>query len=278
ISGTIKFIFQPAEEGAPPGEEGGAPLMVKDGVMENPKVDVVFGMHIESWIPAGEIRFKPGAFMAESDWFNIKVKGRSAHGGKPWLGVDPIVISAQIIEGLQQIVSRQSNLTHAPVVITVGKIVGGNRNNIIPEEVSMDGTIRTFDEDMKKQVWESIKNTAEKIAEAGNATATVNFDQKTLVLNNDPALVEKMLPSLKTAAGNDNVKPMDWITEAEDFSYYGTKAPVFFFHFGAMPLGFDSKTAPSNHSPDFTIDESKLYVGVKAFCQLVLDYPKVMKQ
>ena len=273
IRGTVKFIFQPAEEGAPIGEEGGASLMVKEDVMDNPKVDVIFGLHIESWIPAGEIRYKPGAFMASSDWFKIKVTGRSTHGGKPWLGVDPIAISAQIIEGLQQIVSRQSELTKGPVVITVGKIAGGSRNNIISDDCTMDGTIRTFDEGMKKDVWARIKNTAEKIAEAGGATATVSFDNKTLVTYNDPALVEKLIPSLRMAAGSDHVKLMDWITEAEDFSYYGTKAPAFFFHFGGMPVGYETKTAPSNHSPDFMIDDSQLYVGVKTFCQLIFDYP-----
>ncbi len=277
IHGTVKFIFQPAEEGAPTGEEGGAPLMVKEGVMDNPKVDVIFGLHIESWIPAGEIRYKAGAFMASSDWFKIKVKGRSTHGGKPWLGVDPIAISAQIIEGLQQIVSRQSELTKGPVVITVGKIAGGSRNNIIPEDCTLDGTIRTFDEGMKKDVWARIKNTAEKIAEAGGATATVTFDNKTLVTYNDLTLVEKMVPSFRTAAGADHVKTMDWITEAEDFSYYGTKAPSFFFHFGGMPVGYDTNTAPSNHSPDFMIDDSQLYVGVKTFCQMIFDYPNTNK-
>jgi len=278
IRGTVKFIFQPAEEGAPANEEGGAPLMIKEGVMDNPKVDVIFGLHIESWIPAGEIRYKPGAFMASADWFRITVKGRSTHGGKPWLGVDPIAISAQIIEGLQQIVSRQSELTKGPVIITVGKIAGGSRNNIISEECVMDGTIRTFDEDMKKDVWARIKNTAEKIAEAGGATATVSFTIRTLVTYNDPALVEKMLPSIiNVAAGKDHVKTMNWITEAEDFSYYGTKAPAFFFHFGGMPVGYDTNTAPPNHSPDFMLDDSQLFVGVKTFCQLIFDYPSTIK-
>ncbi|MEP6710773.1 MAG: amidohydrolase [Ferruginibacter sp.] len=274
IAGTVKFIFQPAEEGTPGTEEGGAPLMVKEGVMDNPKVDVVFGMHIESAIPAGDIQYKSGAFMASSAWFTIKVKGKSSHGSQPWLAIDPITISAQIIEGLQNIVSRQMDLTKAPVVITVGKISGGVRSNIIPEECLLDGTIRTLDSKMQEDVFKRIKQTAEKIAEASNASAEVNIDTKTLVTYNNPALVEKMLASLQTAAGKENVRSMEWVTGAEDFSYYGTKAPAFFFYLGGMPRGNDPKNAPPHHTPDFMIDDSHLYVGVKAFCQLVMDYGK----
>ncbi len=246
-------------------------------VVSNPKVDVVFGMHIESWIPAGEIQYKQGAFMASSDWFSIKVKGKSAHGAQPWLSVDPISVSAQIIEGLQNIVSRQMDLTKAPIVITVGKIHGGVRNNIIPEECLIDGTIRTLDSKMQTDINDRIRLTATKIAEASNAIAEVNFVTKTLVTYNTPDLVEKMLPSLQTAAGKNNVRPMEWVTGAEDFSYFGTKAPAFFFYFGGMPRGNDAKNAPPHHTPDFMIDDSKLFVGVKTFCQLVFDYPKAIK-
>ncbi len=277
IAGTVKFIFQPAEEGPPEGEEGGAALMVKEGVMENPKVDVIFGMHIESWIPAGDIQYKTGAFMASADLFTIKVKGKSSHGSQPWLGVDPISVSAQIIEGLQNIVSRQMDLTKAPVVITVAKINSGVRFNIIPEEAFMEGTLRTLDSKMQKDVQERMKFTAAKIAEASNATAEVNFYTKTLVTYNTPDLVEKMLPSLQTAAGKNNVRPMEWVTGAEDFSYFGTKAPAFFFYFGGMPRGNDAKNAPPHHTPDFMIDDSQLFIGVKTFCQLVFDYPKTIK-
>ncbi len=277
IAGTVKFIFQPAEEGPPEGEEGGASLMVKEGVMDDPKVDVIFGMHIESWIPAGDIQYRPGAFMASADLFTIKVKGKASHGSQPWLGVDPIAVSAQIIEGLQNIVSRQMDLTKAPVVITVGKINSGVRFNIIPEEANMEGTLRTLDSKMQKEVQERMKFTASKIAEASHATADVNFYEKTLVTYNDPGLVEKMLPSLQIAAGKNNVRPMDWVTGAEDFSYYGTKAPAFFFYFGGMPRGNDPKNAPPHHTPDFMIDDSQLYIGVKTFCQLVFDYPKTSK-
>ncbi len=277
IAGTVKFIFQPAEEGAPGNEEGGAALMVKEGVMNNPKVDVVFGMHIESWIPAGDIQYKAGAFMASADWFNITVNGKSSHGAQPWLSVDPIAISAQIIEGLQNIVSRQMDLTKAPIVITIGKIHGGVRNNIIPEECVMDGTIRTLDSKMQEDVHNRIKQTAQKIAEASNATATVSFDTRTLVTYNDPGLVAKMIPSLRIAAGEENVRPMDWVTGGEDFSYYGTMAPAFFFYLGGMPRGNDPAKASPHHTPDFMIDDSRLFVGVKTFCQLVFDYPKTIK-
>lgn len=277
IAGTVKFIFQPAEEGPPEGEEGGASLMVKEGVMENPTVDVIFGMHIESWIPAGDIQYKQGAFMASADQFSIKVKGRSTHGSQPWLGIDPIAVSAQIIEGLQNIVSRQMDLTKAPVVITVAKINSGIRFNIIPEETLMEGTLRTLDSKMRMDVQERMRFTATKIAEASNATVEVNFNEKTLVTYNNPELVERMLPSLQIAAGKANVRPMEWVTGAEDFSYFGTKAPAFFFYIGGMPRGNDAKNAPPHHTPDFMIDDSRLFVGVKAFCQLVLDYPKVSR-
>ena len=277
IAGTVKFIFQPAEEGPPENEEGGAPLMVKEGVMENPKVDVIFGMHIESWIPAGDIQYKSGSFMASADMFTIKVKGKSSHGSQPWLGIDPIAVSAQIIEGLQNIVSRQMELTKAPVVITVAKINSGVRFNIIPEETFMEGTLRTLDSKMRLDVQARMKLTATKIAEASNAIAEVNFYEKTLVTYNTPELVEKMLPSLQIAAGKNNVRPMDWVTGAEDFSYFGTKAPAFFFYIGGMPRGNDAKNAPPHHTPDFIIDDSQLFVGVKTFCQLVFDYPKTIK-
>jgi len=272
IKGSVKFIFQPAEEGPPEGEEGGAALMVKEGVMENPKVDVIFGLHIESAIEVGTIEYKPGAFMASSDWFHIVVKGKGSHGSQPWLGIDPIQVSAQIIEGLQNIVSRQSELTKAPVVITVGKINGGVRSNIIPEECVMDGTIRILDNNMQQEVQEKIKWTATKIAEASGATAEVSIDTKTLVTYNTPELVKKMIPSLQSAAGINNVKEREWVTGAEDFSYYGTKAPAFFFYLGGMKKGRDPKLAPPHHTAAFEIDESGMKTGIKAFCDLVIDY------
>ncbi|MEI7473102.1 MAG: M20/M25/M40 family metallo-hydrolase, partial [Chitinophagaceae bacterium] len=202
---------------------------------------------------------------------------KSSHGSQPWLGVDPISVGAQIVEGLQNIVSRQMDLTKAPVVITVGKFHSGVRNNIIPEECLLDGTIRTLDAGMQIDVHDRIKKTAEKIAEASNATAEVSFDTKALVTYNDPKLVSLMTPSLEKAAGKENVSTMNWVTGAEDFSYYGTKAPAFFFYIGGMPRANDPSKAPPHHTPDFMIDDSQLFVGVKTFCQLVIDYPKTIK-
>jgi amidohydrolase len=276
LAGTVKFIFQPAEEGPPGDEEGGAPLMVKEGVMENPKVDVIFGLHIESNIEIGRVEYKPGAFMASSDWFTIRIKGKGAHGSKPWAGIDPIAVSASIINGLQQIVSRQMELTKAPVVITVGKINGGVRNNIIPEECLLEGTIRTLDSRMQKEVWERIRTTAIKIAEASGAIAEVTISPKTLVTYNDTALVRKMIPALAIAT-DGNIGERQWVTGAEDFSFYGEKAPAFFFYLGGMPKGNDPYKAPDHHTADFYIDDSMLFTGVKAFCNLVFDYPVVAK-
>lgn len=275
IAGTVKFIFQPAEEGPPGDEEGGAPLMIKEGVMDNPKVDAIFGLHINSATPVGEIKYKSGAEMAASDWFTIKVKGKQSHGSQPWSGVDPIVIASQIIQGLQTIVSRQQNLTKAPVVITVGKIHSGVRSNIIPEELIMEGTIRTLDEDMHKDVHERIRHTASHIAAAGGATVEITIDTKTKVTYNDPALVKLMLPSLEAAAGKEKVYETEWTTGAEDFSFFGDRAPAFFFFLGGMPAGLDPQKAAPHHTPDFYIDDSRLDTGVKAFCNMVMDYGKM---
>ena len=275
VPGTVVFLFQPAEEGAPGTEEGGAQLMIKEGLLDNPKVDAVFGIHINSQTPVGTLKYKSGAFMASADWFTIKVNGKGSHGSQPWGGVDPISASAQIIEGLQQIVSRQMDLTKAPVVITVGTINSGVRNNIIPESAIMTGTIRTLDTKMQKEVYERIKHTAENIAISSGATAEVSFENKTLVTYNDPALVSKTLPSLIKAAGAENVSESTWVTGAEDFSFYGQKAPSFFFNLGGLPKGIDPKDAGPHHTADFYLDESGFIVGVKAFCQLVFDYAKV---
>lgn len=272
IKGTVVFIFQPAEEGAPAGEEGGAPLMIKEGVMDNPKIDAIFGIHVNSQTKAGTIKYKSGAIMASSDWFQIKVKGRQTHGAYPWLGNDPIAAAAQIYTGLQMIVSRQSELTKAPVVITVGKINAGVRENIIPEELIMAGTIRTLDSAMQKDVHQKIRHTAQKIAESMGTTAEVTIETKTLVTYNTPDLVKKMLPSLEKAAGKENVRETEWVTGAEDFSFFGEKAPSFFFQIGGMPEGKEPKDAAPHHTPDFFIDDSRLDVGVKAFANIVFDY------
>jgi amidohydrolase len=277
LRGTIVFIFQPAEEGPPVGEEGGAALMVKEGVMDNPKIDAIFGIHINAQTEIGKIKYKSGSFMAAADWFTIKVKGKQSHGSQPWLGVDPIAVASQIIGGLQMIVSRQSELTKAPVVITIGKINGGVRENIIPEEMTMAGTIRTLDDQMQKEVHERIKTTAQKIAESMGATAEVSIETKTLVTYNTPELVRQMLPSLAKSVGKENLVETEWTTGAEDFSYYRLKAPAFFFNVGGMPKDKNVKDAAPHHTPDFYIDDSRLDVGIKAFCNIVFDYQPMMK-
>ena len=275
VPGTVVFLFQPAEEGPPGTEEGGAPLMIKEGALDHPKVEAVFGLHIEAQLPVGTIGYKAGAFMASSDWFTIKVNGKGSHGSQPWGGVDPIAASAQIIEGLQHIVSRQMDLTKAPLVITVGTINSGVRSNIIPETAVMTGTIRTLDSEMQKEVHERIKNTVKAIAASSGATADVNIDTKTLVTYNDPALVKKTSASLvKAAGGENNIIETTWQTGAEDFSFYAEKAPSFFFYLGGLPKGKNANEVASHHTPDFYIDESGFIVGVKAFCQLVFDYSK----
>ncbi len=274
IKGTVVFIFQPAEEGPPAGEEGGAPLMVKEGVLENPKIDAIFGIHINSQTEIGKITYKPGATMAASDWFEIKVKGKQTHGAYPWEGVDPIAVATQIYTGLQMIVARRSELIKAPVVITVGRINGGVRENIIPEELTMAGTIRTLDSVMQKDVHAKIRSTAKSIAESMGATVEVSIDTKAPVTFNDHALVEKMLPSLYKAAGKENVMEKPWVTGAEDFAFFGEKIPAFYFFVGGMPKGQDPKTAAPHHTPDFFIDDSRLDVGVKAFANIVFDFTK----
>lgn len=272
IKGTVVFIFQPAEEGAPAGEEGGADLMVKEGVMDNPKIDAIFGIHINAQTEIGKIGYKRQGFMAASDWFTIKVKGRQSHGAYPWRGVDPIAVASQIYTGLQMIVARESDLTRSPVVITVGKINGGVRENIIPEEMTMAGTIRTLDDKVQDIVHEKIKLTATKIAESMGATAEVTIVRKTPVTWNTPELVNKSLPSLEKAAGKENVVEISWVTGAEDFAFYRSKAPAFFMYVGGMAKGKDPTMVADHHTPDFYIDDSRLDVGIKAFCNIVFDY------
>jgi amidohydrolase len=272
LKGTIKFIFQPAEEGPPAGEEGGAGLMVKEGVLENPKVDVIFGMHIQSIRKIGEIAYKPAGMMAASDWFTIKVYGKQAHGAAPWMGIDPIVVSAQIINGLQTIVSRQTELTKEAAVITIGRINAGIRENIIPEYAEMAGTIRTLDEDMQKTIHEKIKLTATKIAESAGARAEVTIENKTPVTYNDPELTEKMVASLQRAAGEQHVARIAAVTGAEDFAFFQKKVPGFFFFVGACPPDVDPAKAPSHHTPDFMMDEQGMITGLKAMLNVTLDY------
>ena len=277
LKGTVKFIFQPAEEGPPEGEEGGAPLMIKEGALDNPKVDVMFGLHIAAQTPVGIIKYRAGGAMASSDWFSIKVKGRQSHGSMPWMGIDPVVLSAEIINGLQTIVSRQIELTKSAAVLSVCVINGGVRPNIIPETVDMKGTIRTLDKNMQQLIHEKIKLTATKIAESAGATAEVTIDTKTLVTYNDPALTQKMIPSLIAAAGENNVSEMEAATASEDFSFFADKVPSLFISLGGMAKDGDPAKTPAHHTPDFYIDESGMKTGIKAFCNLVFDYMNLPK-
>lgn len=276
LAGTVKFVFQPAEEGPPAGEEGGALLMIKEGGLENPKVDVMFGLHISAQAPVGQIRYRAKGMMAAADWFNIKIKGKQSHGAQPWLGVDPVVIGAQIIGGLQTIVSRQMELTKNAVVISTTIFKGGVRENIIPEEATLAGTIRTLDTAMRTDIKRRITMTATNIAEASGAIATVSFEAKTAVVYNDPLLLQQMLPSLQKAASGNAVE-MDAVTGAEDFSYFAEQVPSLFFYLGGRPLNISEKESAPHHTPKFYIDEQGMQTGILAFCQLVMDYPKIKK-
>jgi len=279
LAGTVKFIFQPAEEGAPVGEEGGAELMIKEGVLQNPKVDVIFGLHINSQTPVGQITYKPGGTMAAVNDMKITITGKQAHGAYPWSSVDPIVTAAQIVNNLQTIVSRNLNITENPGVVTIGSIHGGVRSNIIPEKVEMLGTVRNFTKEDETMFIERIKTIATKTAEANGATAEVKipYSAHYPVTFNDIALTEKMLPSLQQTAGAANVKLKAPVTGAEDFSFFQEKVPGLFFFLGGMPKDQDPLKAPSHHTPDFFLDESGFILGVKALCNLTLDYMSMKK-
>jgi amidohydrolase len=272
INGTVKFIFQPAEEGTPEGENGGAKMMVEEGVLENPTVDAIFGLHIAAGSDVGKIEYKAGGTMAAAQAFKIKVLGKQSHGSRPWGGIDPIVVSAQIINGLQTIISRDTELTKEAAVITVGLIRGGVRNNIIPEEVEMIGTIRTLDYDMQKKLNAEMMRRVPAIAEAFGASATIEIDEGYPITYNNIELVNEMLPSLQNAAGKKNTRSINAITGAEDFSFYQLKVPGFYFFLGAKPLDVKPEDAAPHHTPDFYLDESGFKVGVKAFINLTIDY------
>ena len=270
LKGTVKFIFQPAEEGAPEGEEGGAELMVKEGVMKSPDVDVIFGFHISAGTPVGQINYRPRGIMAAADRFVIKVKGKQSHGSRPWGGIDPVTVSAQIIQGLNNIVSRQTELTKEAAVISVGLIRGGIRNNIIPEEVELIGTIRTLDTDMQKTIHEKINLTATKIAESVGAQADVKIKIGYPVTYNDPELTAMMTPSLNKAS--DKVMRVNAVTGAEDFSFFAREVPGLYVFVGGLPPDVKPEDAAAHHTPDFFIDESGIITGVKAMLFLTLDY------
>jgi len=269
LPGTVKFIFQPAEEGAPLGEKGGAPYMVEEGVMNNPKVDAIFGLH--AWPgKVGTAQYRSGPTMAAAERMRITVTGVQTHGAKPWGGVDPIVVSSQIIMALQTIMAREVDITAVPGIVTIGSIHGGVRNNIIPEEVVMEGTIRTFKEEIRQQIHESIRKKVEMIAEASNAKAKVEiFSGIAKVTYNDPSLTEQMLPSLRRVYGDENVVIRPFVTGAEDFPFFTDHAPGLYFFNGVAE---DPSTAPSNHSPYFFADERNLKYGMKSMAQLAVDY------
>jgi amidohydrolase len=268
IPGTVVFLFQPAEEGAPEGEEGGAELMVKEGALQN--VNAVFGLHVTSRYPVGEIAWKPGAMMAAVDSFKIVVRGKQTHGAYPWLGVDPIVVASQIVLGLQLIPSRQLDTTLAPSVVTVGAIHGGVRNNIIPDEVEMLGTIRSLDKAMREDIHARIKRTAEDIAAAAGAKAEVAIANGYPITYNDPALTQQAVPTLMRLAEKTEV--VNSTLGAEDFSFYQQKVPGLFFWLGTRPKNQTAEEAASNHSPLFYVDESGLGLGVRALAHVAVDY------
>ena len=279
LKGTVKFIFQPAEEGPPFGEEAGAQLMIKEGVLENPKVEVIFGLHINAQIEVGKTAYRPGGMMAAVSDMRIIVKGQQAHGAYPWASIDPIVVSAQIINALQTIVSRNLNVTENAGVVTIGSMHAGNRSNIIPESAEMMGTVRTLGKVDEKIFKDRITTIATKTAEAAGGTAEVKipFSQHLPVTYNDPVLTAQMLPSLQKVAGNVNVLLTPAVTWAEDFSLYQEKIPGFFFFLGGMKKGADPLKTASHHTPDFFIDESGFILGVKTLAALVIDYMEKKK-
>lgn len=272
IPGTVKFIFQPAEEGAPSGEEGGAELMVKEGVLTNPDVDAIFGLHIWSQIGAGQVFVRPKGIMAAVNEFRIDIKGVQTHGSTPWTGIDPIVTASQMINSIQTIVSRSMPLTEAAAVVTIGSIHGGVRSNIIPESLYMLGTIRTLDEGMKKIVLKRLEEIVQNVAEANNAKAKLTYMVSYPITFNDPELYKKMLPSLKRINGSSNVNSMNAITGAEDFSFFQEKVPGMYFFIGGAKKGTDPANAAPHHTPDFYVDDSAMITGLRSMTTLALDY------
>ena len=271
LRGSVKFIFQPAEEGAPAAEQpAGAELMVKEGVLKNPDVSAVFGLHVFANVPSGHVGWRSGPFMAAADVLEITVRGRQTHGAAPWAGVDPIVVASQVVLGLQTIVSRQIDITAQPAIVTVGQIEGGVRSNIIPDSVRLVGTIRTFDDAMQADIHERITRTAQRIAEAAGATAEVKIDRLYPVTANHPQLTTRMLPTLERVAGAQLME-LGKITGAEDFTYYQREVPGLFIFLGVTPKDQVGK-APANHSPRFFVEESALLTGVRALTHLAADY------
>jgi amidohydrolase len=273
LKGNVLFLFQPAEEGAPEGEEGGAALMLEQGVFDKYHPQAVFGLHVVSALRVGQIGYRPGPMMAGADGYKILVSGRQTHGARPWEGVDPIVIAAQIVGAMQTVVSRQIDITAHPAIVSVGAIKGGIRDNIIPATVEMIGTIRTFDLVQRGAILDDLKRLVENTAIAGGATATFEVGHDGYpVLVNDPALTQRMLPTLKAVAGDAHVVMLPLITASEDFAFFAQKVPGMYINIGITPLDKDPATAPPNHSPLFYVDETGLPTGVRVMAQLAIDY------
>ena len=272
IPGQVKFIFQPAEEGAPPGEEGGAELMVKEGVLKNPDVDAIFGLHVWSGLYAGQVYLRPEGIMAAVNEFRIDLKGVQTHGSTPWTGKDPIVTAAQIVNSLQTIVSRSLPLTEAGAVVTIGSIHGGVRSNIIPEDLYMLGTIRTLDNGMKATVLKRLEEIVHNVAKSNNIESKITYLVSYPITFNDPYLYEEILPTLERVNGKKNVHLMKAITGAEDFSYFQEKVPGTYFFIGGQKPGVDLSTVAPHHTPDFYVDDSAISTGIRSMVGLTLDY------
>ena len=279
LPGSVMFIFQPAEEGPPQGEAGGAPLMIAEGVLKDPPVEAIFGLHVISGIPAGTLTYRPGPLMASADWVTITVKGQQTHAAWPWLGVDPVVTAAQIVLGLQTIVSRQIDVSKEPAVVTIATIHGGTRKNIIPDEVELAGTVRSFDEAMRKDIHDRIRHIAEHVAQSAHAHAEVRIEKAAPVTSNDANLTERMLPALRSVDPNARLQPR--VMVAEDFAYFQQQVPGMFFFLGVTPRDQNMRQAAPNHSPKFFVDESALIEGMRALIAVALEYlqqPTITKQ
>jgi amidohydrolase len=278
LPGTVLFIFQPAEEGAPEGEEGGASLMLKEGLFGEVKPEAVFGLHVSSSLNSGVIGYRSGPFMAASDSFRIEVLGRQSHGSRPWAGVDPIVAGSQVVMALQTIVSRQVDITQLPAVVTIGKFDGGVRHNIIPDQAELHGTLRTFDKGMRSDIISRIERTATNVAASSGAQARVKFNESNNpVVMNNPQLTERMLPTLRRVAGDNKVVVLPLITGSEDFAHYADLVPGLFFYVGVTPPDKDALTAPSNHSPLFYIDEPGIALATRSLAAVAIDYLQAAK-
>ena len=272
LRGSVKFIFQPAEEMPPEGEDGGAKMMVAEGALEKPTPNAIFGLHVTSRLPTGVVGYRPGPTMASSDKLKITVHGRQTHGAAPWMGVDPIVTAAQVILGLQTVVSRTIDLTEEPAVVTIGTIRGGVRENIIPDSVEMRGTIRTFNEQMRDDIHERVTNLAEFVSRGSRAGCKVCIDKNYPVTINDPVLTEAMVPTMKRVAGEQGLLLVPKVTGSEDFSFFQRVVPGLFVFLGVTPVGTDPKKAAPNHSPRFYADDSGLLLGVRTLAHLACDF------